>query len=110
MRSELFPFSEGSYALLAHTVGSSQQKGMLVSPGISTWTGSSHCLQFWYYIMGSTDSDSQIRVKLQQADGTLTGAFWGQNGNRRNNWHQAVIPIVETKPFQVSTFCGNRIL
>ena len=87
--------------MLLHTTGSSQQKGMLVSPGISTWLGTTHCLQFWYHVAGGTDNDTTLRVKLQRANGTLTHALWGQNGNRGSGWNQAVVPIADSKPFRV---------
>ncbi len=74
---------------------------MLVSSGVSSWPGSTYCLQLWYYMSGATDAAVQLTVKLRRADGFVTPTLWGRNGHRVNNWYQAVIPFSEGNPFQV---------
>ena len=74
---------------------------MLLSSGISSWPGSTHCLQFWFHMAGSADGDAQLRVKIQRANGSLSAALWGRNAQRTSNWYQAIVPIAESNPFQV---------
>jgi hypothetical protein len=95
-------FPGGYYLYLNSSSDASLNRGLIVSPGISSSQGQKHCFTFNYIMMGTDANCCQLRIKVKLADDVMIEAIWSQHGDIRNSWEEANVELRYDIPFQVN--------